>query len=261
MSKSGYFSIASGSSGNSGLFFYDENIILIDMGISVRKLCNALKKINISIEMIDAVLITHEHIDHIRGISTFVKKYSTPIYMTNGTAKEVLKKIDFSKNNINTFAGGEQFKIKDINIISFLTPHDANESVGYIFSYKNFNFGYVTDIGFIPNNIEKNLCNCDFVVLEANHDIEMVKKSNYPNTTKKRVLGNYGHLSNISCANCVLKLVFGKTKTILLAHLSENNNTPFLAMKTVNEMLYNFKKNCEIFVCPSCEMDEPIFFK
>ena len=262
MNKIGYFSIASGSSGNCSLFFCGDTIILIDMGVSVRKLNNSLSSLGLTVDMLDAVLITHEHTDHIKGLSTFAKKYNTPVFMTKGTAHAVLQKIPHAKDIIHTFIGSESFFIKSVQVKSFLTPHDANESVGFILNCKEINFGFATDLGFIPLNVKNMLCKCDFVVIEANHDIDMLKNNEiYPYQLKQRVLGNYGHLSNVACAECVVDLVKNGVNTIVLAHLSEKNNTPVKAARYINQMLFIAGLKCDLFVAPVNEMEKPIFFE
>lgn len=258
LEQMGYFSIASGSSGNCSLFWCGNTRILIDMGVSVRKLNNALKSLGLTVDMLDAVIVTHEHTDHIKGLATFAKKYSVPVYMTNGTSHAVLQKIPYANNIIHTFCGGDGFDIGSAKIESFLTPHDANESVGYIISCDNITFGFATDLGFVSQNIKNMLSSCDFVVLEANHDIDMLKNGVYPYQLKQRVLGNYGHLSNAACAKCVVDLVQNGVKTVVLAHLSEQNNTPVVALRHINEMLFTFGLTCELFVAPVHEMEQPI---
>lgn len=260
MKNTGYFSIASGSAGNSSLFFCENTRILIDMGVSVRRIETALKRIGITADMLDAVIVTHEHTDHIKGLGTFAKKYSVPVYMTNGTAHSALKKVPHASNIIRRFSGGESFYIGDVKIKSFLTPHDANESVGYLIYTKDKIFGFATDLGFIPESIKNMLCECDFVVLESNHDINMLKNSDYPYQLKQRVLGNYGHLSNIACAECVASLAENGVKTIVLAHLSEQNNNPVMALRNANKALDINGLKCELFIAPVKEMEKPIFF-
>lgn len=260
MNKIGYFSIASGSSGNCSVFFCGDTIILMDIGVSLRKLNNALANLGLTVDMLDAVLITHEHSDHIKGLSTFAKKYDIPVFMTEGTANAVLQKIPHAHDIIHTFIGSESFYIKSVKINSFLTPHDANESVGFILSCKQITFGFATDLGFIPANIKKMLCKCDFVVIEANHDVNMLKNnSTYPYQLKQRVLGNFGHLSNDVCAECVIDLAKNGVDTVILAHLSEKNNSPVKVLRYINQMLFMAGVKCELFVAPVNEMEEPIF--
>lgn len=262
LNKMGYFSIASGSSGNCGLFFCGDTIILIDMGVSVRKLNSALSELGLTVDMLDAVLITHEHSDHIKGLSTFAKKYNTPVFMTNGTARAVLTKIPHAYDIIHTFTGSESFCINSVKVKSFLTPHDANESVGFILDCKDITFGFATDLGFVPSNVKKQLSKCDFVVIEANHDVDMLRNNTiYPYQLKQRVLGNFGHLSNAACAECVVDLAKNGVNTVVLAHLSEKNNTPVTAVRYINQMLYNAGVKCELFVAPVNQMQKPIFFE
>lgn len=253
-----YFSIASGSSGNCGLFVDGNTRILIDLGVSVRRLSAALRRVGLTIDMLDAVLLTHEHIDHVKGLATFVKRHDVPIYATRGTAAALTAKNPDAGRLLRPYWGGEAFAVGGVDVQSFLTPHDAAESVGYILHMQDFSFGFATDLGFVPEAVKKQLMGCGAVVLESNHDVDMLRDGPYPWPLKQRVAGSQGHLSNPDCAACAIALAQSGTETIILAHLSEHNNTPLTALRETQRALDAAGQACEVFVAPKEEMEHPI---
>ncbi|MBS6546501.1 MAG: MBL fold metallo-hydrolase [Butyricicoccus pullicaecorum] len=261
MEQNCYYSIASGSSGNCGLYIAGNTRILIDLGVSVRRLTAALRRLGLTIEMLDAVLLTHEHIDHVKGLATFAKRHTVPVYATKGTAEALLTKNPDAKKLLRSYWGGETFTIGTVDVQSFLTPHDAAESVGYILRTHRHTFGFATDLGFVPSAVEKLLLDCDAVVLESNHDLDMLRMGPYPWPLKQRVGGSHGHLSNPDCAACAVKLAEHGVHTILLAHLSEHNNTPVTALRETRAALDAAGLACEVYVAPKDEMEQPIRFQ
>ena len=229
----------SGSTGNCTLIRKDSISILIDAGKSARSLCNALKEAGSSIDDIDAIFITHEHTDHVSALNVLSKKHSIPVHIVNSCACGVLR---CANSNLETnmcihspIYSEKIVKGKDeITVSSFVTPHDSSASVGYRISFECSDgayksIGYATDIGHINEQIKTQLNNCETVIIESNHDEQMLKCGAYPYQLKKRILSKYGHLSNSDCANFALELTRTGTKNIILAHLSEENNTPKLA--------------------------------
>lgn len=248
--KNFYQSLASGSTGNCGLLVLGETRLLIDLGISVRRLKIALETVNLKIEKLDAILITHEHTDHIKGLATFVKKYDTPIYASRGTARVLFEKYPIIQNQLNSYDSGATLQIKDVSLKTVPTPHDAVESMGYIFWVQGIRFGYMTDLGFVPTPIRQALRGCTSVVLESNHDIYMLQYGCYPDLLKRRVGGPRGHLSNTDCANLAVDLVRNGTQQIILSHLSEKNNTPTRARLETQTALSDAGLSCQVFVAP-----------
>lgn len=255
MKKRYYYSIASGSKGNCALYVYDDTYILIDMGVSVRSLKQSLLKVGVNIEDLTAILITHEHTDHIKGISTFAKKYNTPIYATKDTVREIIKKTPHASDILYTITADLPIAIGDVSVTAMLTPHDAVCSVGYIISNDMQSLGYVTDIGFMPNAIKSKLIGCDIVVIESNHDPYLLRNCDYPWSIKERIAGSHGHLSNADCATCVAQLVKTGTKTVVLAHLSEQSNTPLLAFSETKQALVAENIDCDLYVAPKDAME------
>ena len=251
MGKHHLYSFASSSSGNCNLLVCGETRILIDMGISVQKLRRWLQTIDLELQDLTAVLLTHEHIDHVKGIKTFVKRYETPIYATHGTANAIYQTVPEAMGHITEYYGDESLQIGDLKIDTFLTPHDAEESVGFVFHGCGLSFGYATDLGFVPRTIQKKLVGCVSVLLESNHDLYMLQTGPYPYYLKQRVRGARGHLSNDDSACLAAALAKEGTRRFLLAHLSETNNEPRLARTCCLEAVHIENKDCEVFVLPS----------
>lgn len=253
-----YYGLASGSSGNCGLLVLDDTYLLIDLGISVRRLKGLLQKVHLRIEDLDAVLITHEHTDHIKGLATFIKNYQTPIYTTCGTAEVLIHKYPDIKEQLRPFYCGALFQIGCVKVHGFATPHDAADSVGYRFTTEHMSFGYLTDLGFVPTSIRESLLGCDALVLESNHDPDMLRDGPYPYHLQERVAGPRGHLSNFDCARFAVELVRSGAKQLILSHLSDKNNTPAMARMETEAALLAEKLHCSMIVAPKDEMEEPI---
>lgn len=251
-----YYSIASSSSGNCSLYISQNTCILIDLGVSVRRLNTALKALGLAIPDIHAVLLTHEHGDHVKGLATFVKHYNIPIYATHGTAKALIAQNPAAEKLLHPFWAGDGFSIGTIGVQPFPTPHDAADSTGYVLQSASHTFGFATDLGFVPSTIRKILHGCDTVVLESNHDPDMLRYGPYPWPLKQRISGRQGHLSNPDCAAFAAELAQNGTSTIILAHLSESNNTPVKALRAACAALDGLP--CEVFVAPKTQMDKPI---
>ena len=242
-----YCSLASGSSGNCHFVSSDSTRLLLDFGMSHRYVKKALEGIGENIESIEGVFITHEHSDHIKGLKTFLKKHDIPVYMNECTCEKVKEKIreeDFHKiiitdKNINIFIG-------DIKIINFDISHDAVHPTGYNFTCGDKKLSIVTDIGIMTDEIINSLDDSNFLVIEANHDVNMVMFGSYPYYLKRRILSNVGHLSNDAAAETVLRIFKkGKLKNVVLAHLSKENNIPELAQLTVKKHLEDHGVNTE----------------
>ena len=251
MGRHKLYSFSSSSSGNCNLLVCGETKILIDFGISVLRLRRNLQELSMDISDLSAILLTHEHIDHVKGIKTFVKKHNIPIYATRGTAEAIYSTIPEARGHVFEYFGDEMLQIDDITVETFLTPHDAEESVGFIFKTSGLHFGYATDLGFVPRAVEKKLNGCVTALLESNHDVYMLQTGPYPYYLKQRVRGARGHLSNDDCACLAANLAKNGTRRFLLAHLSETNNDPYLARRTCLEAVHSENPECEIFVLPA----------
>lgn len=236
-----FTTLASGSKGNSIYIGTEDTKILIDAGLSGSKIDSALNNINLSLENIDAIFVTHEHSDHIESIGVISRKYNIPIYATEGTWNSIPERIGkILKSNKRLVYKDEGILLNDIFIHSFQVPHDAKEPVCYSVIHNNVKICVVTDIGHITRDIIENMRHCSGLVLESNHDINMVKNSDYPQVVKERILGKYGHISNETCGKLLACIMNDKLKNVFLSHLSQDNNTPELAYLTVANTLDEF---------------------
>lgn len=239
-------SLYSGSSGNCYYIEAQGAKILIDAGRNARALCTSLESIGASIENIDAIFITHEHIDHICALGTISKKYHIPIHATEKCAQAICEKYESAAPVLYTHEPLFSVSVGDLLISSFLTSHDCVCPVGYCFSSDGFRAGLLTDSGIVTNSAAESLKGCSTVIIEANHDINMLKNGVYPYYLKERVASRFGHLSNDTCARFASYLAENGTKSFLLAHLSAENNSPELAFNTVSSALDGYA--CEIKV-------------
>lgn len=243
--------LASGSKGNCCYIETEKTKILIDIGLNCITTERKLLEKNINPDEIDAILITHTHKDHVEGLRVFNKKHKAVAYLTQIMYKELnqeLKNYKFINDTI---------EIKDLKITSIKTSHDAEDSNGYIISDQKSSIVYITDTGYINIKNHKLLKNKTMYILESNHDVEMLMNNpNYPYHIKQRILGDKGHLSNKDSAYYLKKFIGENTKYIVLAHLSEHNNTDELALKALNETIEN--KDIDIRIAHQNEQTELI---
>lgn len=230
----------SSSSGNVFHIETPSSNILIDVGVSYKAINEGLASINKNISDISAILITHEHSDHIKGLSQICKKNNIPIFSCGKTAsylQNMLKENNIS-NDIYEVKYGQAFKIQDIEITPFETSHDAIMPCGYRITNDNSTLTYSTDLGFVSEEVFENLKYSDYIILESNYDECMLDFGKYPYNLKRRIKSNLGHLSNVECANTIVKLEKNNhNPNFILAHLSENNNNMELARMTIESIL------------------------
>lgn len=237
-----FCSLYSGSSGNCLYVGTPKTNILIDAGLSGKKIVSSLKEIGIPPESIDALLITHEHGDHIKGAGIISRMFNIPIFANNNTWEAMAKSIGKVKEeNIKVINVDKGFTIGDIDILPYSIPHDAIEPVGYCLGNKGKKISIATDIGHVNEYMINKIQGSNFMLLEANHDVEMLKFGPYPYPLKRRVLSDIGHLSNDDAGKAILNLFKDKPLNVMLGHLSKQNNYPELAYETVVSFL---KQNC-----------------
>ncbi len=229
--------LASGSCGNAALISTSRTRLLVDAGLSLRELAKRLATLDETIDRLDAVLITHEHSDHIGGLLRLLRrrKFQIPVYLTRLTAPEV--DWEGGEPRLETFQAGTGFTIGDIDIDSFTIPHDAIDPVGYCFRSQGIKIGVATDLGYIPDSIRFHLRGCHMLLLESNHDLEMLKVGPYPWVVKQRVMGRNGHLSNDVVCDYLDSDLGSQTVTLVLGHLSEHNNHPELVRRGAQQSL------------------------
>ena len=219
-----FASIGSGSQGNGTVISQANTHLLVDCGFSVGKAEKRLGKIGMRAEDLTAILVTHEHGDHIGGVAALAQKYQLPVYATGGTAGH-LSSLD-GTGLIEVFSSHSKFTIDDIDVMPFPVPHDAREPSQFVFSNGATRLGLLTDAGMITPAIERALSGCDALLLEANYDDDKLKKGDYPDWLKRRISGKLGHLSNAQSATLLKKIDVSRLQHIVAMHLSEKNNAP-----------------------------------
>lgn len=239
-----FCTLSSSSKGNA-IFVGTSNVnILIDAGISCRRIEKALLSREISPEKIAGIFLTHEHSDHTKGVALFSRKYGINVYATALTIKKLQenakKESDLiAVEKIKYINPYEKIVIQDLQLYPFSIPHDAEDPVGYTLFDGKSKISIATDLGHIPEKLDCIMKNSDILLLESNHDVQMLKEGMYPPVLKKRILGNYGHLSNNTAADFLCSVISPKLKYVFLGHLSQENNTPYQALETIQETLQN----------------------
>ena len=229
-------SIASGSSGNCIYVGNEKNHILIDAGVSRKRIVEGLSQIGVAPEQLDAIFVTHEHIDHIQGIPMMVKMFGTPVFATGGTLDGICmkdKKGVIGHDRLYQIYEDESVQIGDLKVTPFHMSHDAAEPVCYTVEEKDKKIGIATDLGVYDDYTISHLAGSQLLLLEANHDISMLEAGKYPYQLKCRILGEKGHLSNEASGQLLCQLIHKELKQVFLAHLSKENNYPQLAYEAV----------------------------
>ena len=219
--------LSSGSTANCTFVSSGRTRLLVDAGLSRRELLARLAAIGEDPKTLDAILITHEHTDHIGGLTVLARKLDIPVFMTHRTAPAVAW--DDYAPKLHTFQAGTHLTVGDFEIDTFTIPHDAADPVGYCLHAEGLKIGLVTDLGYMPDSIKYHLRGTHLLVLESNHDLEMLKVGPYPWWVKQRVMGRNGHLSNDMASDFIREDMATSTAALILAHLSEHNNHPALA--------------------------------
>jgi len=231
-----FASLGSGSKGNATLVEIDGRCLMVDCGFSMKETKKRLERLGKSFEVLDAILVTHEHGDHISGVERIARKYSLPIWASHGTAS-CLKNDGAEINSFNSHA---HFEVGAFQITPIAVPHDAKEPTQFIFSDGNRRLGLLTDTGSITPFITESLNGCDALLLESNHDEQLLQQSVYPQSLKQRVAGRLGHLSNRQAAGCLAAIDCSGLQHVVAAHLSDQNNDRDLVASALSTAL-----NCE----------------
>jgi phosphoribosyl 1,2-cyclic phosphodiesterase len=235
--------LASGSSGNCTLVSSSSTRLLVDAGLSCKEIMRRMKLCGEDPSCIDAILITHEHGDHVAGLHVLAKKLKVPVYMTGATHESYRRWARDSAGNkvtlerLESFASGRAFHVGDVLVLPFTIPHDAIDPVGFTFVSEGIKVGVCTDLGYIPPNVRDHLRHCNILMIESNHDVEQLRGGPYPWSVKQRVMSNVGHLSNDALAKYLTSDYDGGAEFLILAHLSEKNNHPEIARMTAERAL------------------------
>jgi len=227
--------LGSGSEGNSLLVQAGSTTLMLDCGFSVNETVSRLARLGLQAEQLNGILVTHEHSDHIGGVARLARKFKLPVWMTHGTL--LTQQAAFADIVVTELNPHHRIAIGDIEVQPFLVPHDAREPVQYVFSDGAHRLGVLTDTGHITPHIEASLAGCHALVLECNHDEEMLRTGRYPPMLKQRVGGRFGHLSNRQAAGLLASMDTSLLKYIVAAHLSMQNNLPELAAQALSEAL------------------------
>lgn len=228
---------ASGSSGNCALVRGEDTALLIDAGISLRRIREALRLEGLTMEDLSGVLITHEHTDHIAALKMMAKYCALPVFAPGSAAWHIAGQIPDLEDRLRRIDPHERFSLGTLDIVAFPTPHDTDASVGYRITEGERSLGFCTDTGHISDEMLDNLTGCSAALIEANHDLTMLRTGGYPVYLKRRILSERGHLSNDDSARLACALAGSGTRSLVLGHLSRENNTPRLARETVRSAL------------------------
>jgi phosphoribosyl 1,2-cyclic phosphodiesterase len=235
--------LASGSRGNSTVVQSSSTRILVDAGLSCRETCKRMKAAGDDAHSLSAIVITHEHSDHVHGLAVLSRKLNIPVYMTGATHHVWARAVRDATGELpeipklEFFSSGRKFQVGDIDITPFTIPHDAADPVGFTFRAEGIRIGVATDLGYMPASVCDHLRGCDVLVLESNHDLEMLRVGPYPWSVKQRVMSRVGHLSNTALAQFLASDYDGNAAYIVLAHLSEQNNHPEVARREAESAL------------------------
>jgi phosphoribosyl 1,2-cyclic phosphodiesterase len=237
--------LGSGSRGNCTVLASSRTTLLIDAGFSCREITNRMRAAELDPESLDGVIISHEHSDHVSAVDVLARRMKLPVYMTDGTYqgwRQYMRRANGGSNRCDLerrerFRPGTGFSIGDIDIMPFTIPHDAEDPVGFTFRAEGIKLAVVTDLGYLPRSVIEHLRGCDLLMIESNHDLEMLRVGPYPWAVKQRVMSRVGHLSNEALAEFFTSDYDGAASYLVLAHLSEQNNHPEIARQQAHRAL------------------------
>lgn len=255
----GFCPLASGSKGNSIFVGTKNTRVLIDAGLSLTQLTERLDEIGVELSSIQAVLITHEHSDHIKGLKTLVERLQVPILANAETAKGIFANFGI-KFRFKIFTTGEPFTFGDLKVFPFSISHDTLDPVAFIIEAEGLKLGFCTDLGIASSMVKKALQKCDYLYLESNHQPSMVHSSSRPEILKMRILGRQGHLSNEECGQLLAAVWHEGLKHVHLAHLSKECNTPEVALEVVRKILDQHQIKVSLSIAHQHKVSQAIFF-
>ncbi|EFM11012.1 beta-lactamase domain protein [Paenibacillus curdlanolyticus YK9] len=232
--------LSSGSTGNATIVTNDEHTVLVDAGLSAKRIDQLLAERGVSGHDIDALFVTHEHSDHIKGLGAVARKFNIPVFANEATWGAMEKHVGtIAPEKRNIMQTGETFEFGSMKVQSYPISHDAVEPVGYCFTEDGYKLSLATDLGYVSDKVRQHIIDSDVLVLESNHDTEMLRMGRYPWNIKRRILSDVGHLSNVAAGEALCELMTDRTKRVYLAHLSLDHNVMELAKLTINGILEN----------------------
>lgn len=246
-------SLNSGSNGNCYYVGNGEDAVLVDVGISCREVAKRMARLNLNMQTVKAIFISHEHTDHISGLEQLSKKYQLPVYITKGTLQ--YGSLDIDPQLVRSFSAFESIKVGGITVTAFPKFHDAEDPHSFIVSYKQVNVGVFTDIGYACEHVTHYFKQCHAAFLEANYDVEMLANGGYPYYLKKRITGGKGHLSNLQALQLFIQHKPAFMSHLILSHLSKNNNTP----EIVQQLFDKHADGVQMIVAPRFN-ETPVYY-
>lgn len=250
--------LSSSSAGNATFLASGRTRILIDAGLSRKEITRRLGLIGEDPANLDAILVTHEHTDHISGLPLIARAHKVPVYLSHLTAPAI--PWGDASPRLELFSAGTGFSIGDIQVASFTIPHDAADPVGFCFQVRDMKIGLVTDLGYLPDSVRFHIRDCHLLVLESNHDLEMLKVGPYPWHVKQRVMSRMGHLSNESVSDFIHEELSGSTQTLVLSHLSEHNNHPEIVRLVAGQALERRGLPTRLVIAEPRQLSEVVHF-
>lgn len=239
-----FISFGSGSSGNCYYLYTETDSILIDIGVGIRALKKHFHNYGLRFDDVRNILITHDHADHVKSVGSLSNDYHLHVYTTRkvheGIERNYCVRKKISPNHVRIIEKNVPFTLGEFHVTAFGVPHDSTDNVGYMIEWGNIKFCLITDAGHVTEEMKSFISQANYLVLEANHDVEMLQQGPYPQYLKERILGPNGHLSNVACAQALAENASPVLKHVWLCHLSEENNHPELARKTVEQILRNY---------------------
>ncbi len=237
-----FISFGSGSSGNCSMLFTDNDAMLIDAGVGVRGLKKSCADYGLSLNAVNNIIVTHDHADHIKSAGSISSTYKVPVYSTakvhEGIFRNWVVKKKVEGNYIRYIEKGEKKQVGDFHVTAFGVPHDSTDNVGYVIESEGIKLAWITDCGHITDEIRSIVAHANYLVIEANHDLDMLNNGPYPPFLKARVCSDNGHLSNNDCGQAIAECATNSLRHVWLCHLSDKNNTPELALSTVRSIVY-----------------------
>lgn len=259
MGSFGITVLGSGSSGNASIIHAPEGKILLDAGFSAKELEKRMQERSIEPESIRAMLITHEHGDHTKGCRVFADRYGIDVYMT-GPVCRIAEKNNFLPENRVIFSPGDSFPVCGVQVRAFTLPHDAMDTVGFIFECNGEKIGVATDLGHVNTLIREHLKGCSLIMLESNHDPDILRDSSRALSLKRRILSRHGHLCNLDACAALEEIITEKTRKIILAHISHECNKEEIVLSHAVEMLAKLKREDIILrIASQCSPLESFF--